>query len=174
MELWADNNCHWHLKQRIGPRMAGGITRAVWQPEEPLTLYLSGTAAAILRMEQHATAAVVDGSGILYTPLSYANVPPPMALHTLDNGWVRQAVFVAEFDGASEAATPHTGQVLAAAADGQVCEIAAVRPSDGSNRAVVVTGHSARNQLFANEHPRLRFVPANTSLTGASGYKLEE
>ncbi|KAJ2798033.1 putative elongator complex protein 1, partial [Coemansia helicoidea] len=92
-----------------------------------------------------------------------------MALHTLDNDWVRQAVFVAKFDGASEAATqawpiaaeivlltaaPHTGQVLAAAAaDDQVYEVAAVRPSDDSNRAVVVVGHSARNQPFANDHP---------------------
>ncbi|KAJ2773836.1 putative elongator complex protein 1 [Coemansia nantahalensis] len=80
MELWADNNYHWHLKQHIGPWLAGGITHAVWHPEEPLTLYLSGTAAAILRMEQHAGPAVVDGSGILYTPFSYANLPPPMAL----------------------------------------------------------------------------------------------
>ncbi|KAJ2803585.1 putative elongator complex protein 1 [Coemansia helicoidea] len=205
MELWADNNHHWHLKQRIGPRMAGGITRAVWQPEEPLTLYLSDTATAIVRMELHAAAAVVDGSGILYLPFSNANVPPTTALQTLEvpqplvyavfgnsndfgalladavqpqiqlaDGRVRQAIFVAEFDGTSEAAAPHTGQVLAAAADSGVCEIAAARPSDGSNRAVVVVGHSARNQLFANEHPRLRFVPANTSLTGASGYKFEE
>ncbi|KAJ2807916.1 putative elongator complex protein 1, partial [Coemansia helicoidea] len=84
MELWADNNCHWHLKQSIGPRLAGGITRAVWHPEEPLTLYLSGTAAAIVRMELQAAAAVVDGSSILYTPFSNANVPPPMTLHMLE------------------------------------------------------------------------------------------
>ncbi|KAJ2804203.1 putative elongator complex protein 1 [Coemansia helicoidea] len=51
MELWADNNYHWYLKQRIGRRLAGGITRAVWHPEEPLTLYLSGTATAIVRVE---------------------------------------------------------------------------------------------------------------------------
>ncbi|KAJ2773674.1 putative elongator complex protein 1, partial [Coemansia nantahalensis] len=285
VELWADNNYHWYLKQRIGPRLAGGITHAVWHPEEPLTLFLSGTEAAIVRMELHAAAAVaqvasessnaaaavVDGSGILYTPFSYANVPPPMALHTLDaplpvahaafaafgdgndfcalladrasvacygcshatrvadavppqlqrtvqlgagawarqvawprpgllvavglqllgDGQVRQVVFVAEFGGTGEAATqawpvaaeivlltaaPHTGQVLAAAADGQVyevdlqgdgaaarlvpvarhpapcVEIAAVRPSDDSNGAAVVVGRSARNQLFANDH----------------------
>ncbi|KAJ2757938.1 putative elongator complex protein 1, partial [Coemansia nantahalensis] len=84
MELWADNNYHWYLKQSIGPRLAGGITRAVWHPEEPLTLYLSGTATAIVRMEQHAGPAVVDGSGILYMPLSNANVPPPMTLHMLE------------------------------------------------------------------------------------------
>ncbi|KAJ2768184.1 hypothetical protein IWQ57_003643, partial [Coemansia nantahalensis] len=126
-------------------------------------------------------------SSILYTPFSYANVPPPMALHMLDapqplsyaafamfgdgndfgalladavlpqiqlgDGRVRQTVFVAEFDGTGEAAAPHTGQVLAAAADDQVHEITAVRPSDGSNRAIVVAGHSARNQPFANDHP---------------------
>ncbi|KAJ2768180.1 hypothetical protein IWQ57_003644 [Coemansia nantahalensis] len=132
----------------------------MWNPEEPLTLYLSGTATDIVRMELQAAAAVVDSSGVLYTPLSYANVPPPMALHTLDNGWVRQAVFVAEFDGTGEAAmqawpvaaeivlltaAPHTGQVQAAAADGGAYEITAARPSDDSNRAVVVVGHSARS-----------------------------
>ncbi|KAJ2775438.1 hypothetical protein IWQ57_000443 [Coemansia nantahalensis] len=108
MELWAGSNYHWHLKQHIGPRMAG---------------------------------AVADSSGIPYTPFSNANVPPPMALHALDDGRVRQAVFEAEFDGTGEAAmqawpvaaeiilltaAPHTGQVLDAAADGQVYEIAAV------------------------------------------------
>ncbi|KAJ2774762.1 putative elongator complex protein 1 [Coemansia nantahalensis] len=160
VELWADNNHHWHLKQRIGPRLAGGITHAVWHPEEPLTLYLSGTAAAIVRMEQHAAAAVVDGSGILYTPFSNANVllltalqtleaPQPLAYAVfavfgdgndfgalladavapqiqLDDGRVGQAVFVAEFDGTGEAAAPHTGHVLVAAAGGRVYEVAAV------------------------------------------------
>ncbi|KAJ2709163.1 putative elongator complex protein 1, partial [Coemansia spiralis] len=289
VELWADKNYHWYLKQRIEPSLVGSIAHAVWHPEEPLTMYLSG-ATAVVRMELHAApavarvasessnaaAVVVDGSRVLYTPFRYANVPPPMALHTLDvaqpvahadfaafgdgndfcvlladrasvvcygcdkaervagaaapqiqctiqlgaGAWarqiawprpgllvaagqqlaaggdsVRQVIFVAKFDGRSgeEAVTqvwpvdaeivlltaaPHTGQVLAATADGQVyevdvrgdgavrlvrvaqhpaacVEIAAVRPSNSDSDGdgdVVVVGRTARNQLYANSH----------------------
>ncbi|KAJ1727708.1 putative elongator complex protein 1 [Coemansia biformis] len=97
VELWTDKNYHWYLKQRIGSELVGAITHVVWHLEEPLRLYVA-SATAMARVCLHsapsvarvaseasnAAACVVDGASILYTPFSYANVPPPMALHTLE------------------------------------------------------------------------------------------
>ncbi|KAI9504842.1 IKI3 family-domain-containing protein [Coemansia spiralis] len=101
VELWTDKNYHWYLKQEIRLAAFGGSNMAhvVWDTEDPMCLHLltastfctvrlhaTPSVARVASDESNAAACVVDGSMILYTPFSYANVPPPMALNIVDAG----------------------------------------------------------------------------------------
>ncbi|KAJ2467966.1 putative elongator complex protein 1, partial [Coemansia sp. RSA 2337] len=99
VELWADRNYHWYLKQelRASAMPGGSLLRAVWDGEDPMRLHIAGSRAYIsVRLhaapdvahvaseQSNAAAVVIDGAQLLYTPFRWANVPPPMALHTVD------------------------------------------------------------------------------------------
>ncbi|KAJ2822274.1 putative elongator complex protein 1 [Coemansia erecta] len=106
VQLWADRNYHWYLKQEL---RGSDIRRAVWDPEDPMHMLVvraagftsirmhSAPAVAHVAAAQSNTAAcVVDGASVLYTPFAHANVPPPMSLHTLDaQAPVRHVAFAA-------------------------------------------------------------------------------
>ncbi|KAJ2403251.1 putative elongator complex protein 1 [Coemansia sp. RSA 2559] len=93
VELWTDKNYHWYLKQEL--RVSGHV---LWDTEDPMLLHTisssgaySGirlhsapTVAHVASEESNGAACVVDGTQLLYTPFSYSNVPPPMALYTVD------------------------------------------------------------------------------------------
>ncbi|KAJ1958693.1 putative elongator complex protein 1 [Linderina pennispora] len=97
VELWSDKNYHWYLKQEIRSSVLGdAVSHVVWDTEDPMLLHIAGEhsytamrlqstpAVAQAASEQSISGAcVVDGAKLLYTPFAYANVPPPMALHTL-------------------------------------------------------------------------------------------
>ncbi|KAJ2385127.1 putative elongator complex protein 1, partial [Coemansia sp. RSA 2603] len=101
VELWADKNYHWYLKQELRSSTFGGdsISHVVWDPEDIFCLHVLGQ-ASYMQVRLHAApdvshvaaddsnsaACVVDGDKLLYTPFAVANVPPPMALHTLSTG----------------------------------------------------------------------------------------
>ncbi|KAJ2831078.1 putative elongator complex protein 1 [Coemansia furcata] len=99
VELWADRNYHWYLKQelRASALPGGSLLRAVWDGEDPMRLHVAGDqtyvsvrlhaapdVAHVASEQSNAAAVVVDGAQLLYTPFRWANVPPPMALHTVD------------------------------------------------------------------------------------------
>ncbi|KAJ2735225.1 putative elongator complex protein 1 [Coemansia sp. BCRC 34962] len=99
VELWADRNYHWYLKQelRASSVPGGSVLRAAWDAEDPMRLHVTGSRAYVsVRLhaapdvahvaseKSNAAAVVADGARLLYTPFRWANVPPPMALHTLD------------------------------------------------------------------------------------------
>ncbi|KAJ1752223.1 putative elongator complex protein 1 [Coemansia sp. RSA 1821] len=97
VQLWADKNYHWYLKQEL--RDCGSAPRVLWDPEDPMRL-LVANADGFTSLQLHSVpavthvssplsnsgACVIDGRSLLYTPFAFANVPPPMALHTLDAG----------------------------------------------------------------------------------------
>ncbi|KAJ1724334.1 putative elongator complex protein 1 [Coemansia erecta] len=101
VELWSDKNYHWYLKQELRSSSFGGdlISHVVWDPEDSFCLHVLGQTAYMqvrLHMvpdvshvaadDSNSAACVVDGDKLLYTPFAVANVPPPMALHTLSTG----------------------------------------------------------------------------------------
>ncbi|KAJ1822083.1 putative elongator complex protein 1 [Coemansia sp. RSA 2599] len=100
VELWADKNYHWYLKQELRSSTFGDwISHVVWDSESTLGLHVVGrtryariamhaapVVARVASDESNAAACVVDGDRLLYTPFAVANVPPPMALHTLPLG----------------------------------------------------------------------------------------
>ncbi|KAJ2850769.1 putative elongator complex protein 1 [Coemansia brasiliensis] len=107
VQLWADKNYHWYLKQEL--RDCGSAPRVLWDPEDPMRLLIAN-ADGFTCLQLHSTpavahvasplsnsgACVIDGRSLLYTPFAYANVPPPMALHTLDAGdAIRYVTFAA-------------------------------------------------------------------------------
>ncbi|KAJ1912645.1 putative elongator complex protein 1, partial [Coemansia sp. S17] len=82
---------------RASAMPGGSLLRAVWDGEDPMRLHIAGSRAYIsVRLhaapdvahvaseQSNAAAVVVDGAQLLYTPFRWANVPPPMALHTVD------------------------------------------------------------------------------------------
>ncbi|KAJ2461161.1 putative elongator complex protein 1 [Coemansia sp. RSA 2424] len=98
VELWADRNYHWYLKQelRASAMPGGSLRRALWDAEDPMRLHIAGNSsyiavrlhaapdvAHVASEQSNAAAVVVDGAQLLYTPFRWANVPPPMALHTI-------------------------------------------------------------------------------------------
>ncbi|KAJ2850062.1 putative elongator complex protein 1, partial [Coemansia erecta] len=98
IELWADKNYHWYLKQELRSSTFGDwISHFVWDPENALCLHVVGRSrykriclhgapdvAHVASEQSSAAACVVDGDKLLYTPFSVASVPPPMALHTIE------------------------------------------------------------------------------------------
>ncbi|KAJ2031248.1 putative elongator complex protein 1, partial [Coemansia sp. S610] len=99
VELWADRNYHWYLKQelRASSLPGGSLLSAAWDAEDPMRLHVAGAEAYVsVRLHaaadvahvaselSNAAAVVVDGARLLYTPFRWANVPPPMALHSVD------------------------------------------------------------------------------------------
>ncbi|KAF2025124.1 IkappaB kinase complex, IKAP component [Setomelanomma holmii] len=96
-QLWTMSNYHYYLKQElVFPEAAKQTVRCVWHAEKPLTVALStSTALQILEYSSVVTAGStlpphdfglivsIDGLSLKITPLRLANVPPPMALHTL-------------------------------------------------------------------------------------------
>ncbi|KAI9145319.1 IKI3 family-domain-containing protein [Paraphysoderma sedebokerense] len=101
IQLWYMNNYHWYLKQDLEFSHGDGheVKSVFWDPELPLTLHLSNadmryvrydfawdTITSHIRSAAHAAPVlVVDGSQVLYTPLRYSNVPPPMSLHQISS-----------------------------------------------------------------------------------------
>ncbi|KAJ2726675.1 putative elongator complex protein 1 [Coemansia sp. Benny D115] len=98
VELWSDKNYHWYLKQELWSSAFGDeISHVVWDTEDTLCLHVV-CRSSYVRVRLHSTpdtahvasdisnaaACVVDGNQLLYTPFRVANVPPPMALHTLN------------------------------------------------------------------------------------------
>ncbi|KAJ1883283.1 putative elongator complex protein 1 [Coemansia sp. RSA 1722] len=97
VELWTDKNYHWYMKQEIRSSVFGDwISHVIWDPESPLRLHVVGRSRyACVQMHtdtdvqsvasdaSNAAACVVDNDRILYTPFALANVPPPMALHSV-------------------------------------------------------------------------------------------
>ncbi|KAJ2909750.1 putative elongator complex protein 1 [Coemansia aciculifera] len=99
VELWTDRNYHWYLKQelRASAMPGGSLLRALWDAEDPMRLHIAGSqsyvavrlhaapdVAHVASEQSNAAAVVVDGAQLLYTPFRWSNVPPPMALHTVD------------------------------------------------------------------------------------------
>ncbi|KAF2833535.1 elongator complex protein 1 [Ophiobolus disseminans] len=97
VQLWTMSNYHYHLKQElVFPEPASQTVFCTWHAERPLALALS-TPTALQILEHTSMAAVgstappndfglvasIDGLSLKLTPLRIANVPPPMALHTL-------------------------------------------------------------------------------------------
>ncbi|KAI8318041.1 IkappaB kinase complex, IKAP component, partial [Martensiomyces pterosporus] len=98
VQLWSDKNYHWYLKQEIRSSALGDtLSHIVWDTEDPMLAHIAGRASYVaIRVssmpsvshvaseKSNSAACVIDGNKLLYTPFSYANVPPPMALHTLE------------------------------------------------------------------------------------------
>lgn len=93
--LWTTKNYHWYLKQEL---IIEGISFIKWHPEKNLTL-LVGTNhnIEIINLAYKTTTGpsyapldigmniVVDGTTVNFTPLSIANVPPPISYRDLDS-----------------------------------------------------------------------------------------
>ncbi|KAF1810268.1 IKI3 family protein [Eremomyces bilateralis CBS 781.70] len=106
VQLWTMGNYHYYLKQEL--LLGGANPQACWHPEKPLCLALGETYSDPQGMEDDSirmkviefafavcegptatpkdagAVAVIDGKTLKLTPLRYANVPPPMALHDVD------------------------------------------------------------------------------------------
>ncbi|KAH3683919.1 hypothetical protein WICPIJ_005119 [Wickerhamomyces pijperi] len=98
IQLWTTNNYHWYLKQQIDIPVSV-ISSYNWHPEKPLTLSLTTSTSQIhivdLSYKTHAGSSnsqtgsdiglnmVIDGPIVGLTPLSLANVPPPVSFKEL-------------------------------------------------------------------------------------------
>lgn len=104
-EFWVASNYHYALKAAIP---VSSSTRALWHPEQPLTILLTSTEEVckvefIWEMTTHKPVAphdfglmaVIDGHNIKLTPMRIANVPPPMSFRSLDVGHVPRSVAIA-------------------------------------------------------------------------------
>ncbi|KAL5120473.1 putative elongator complex protein 1 [Pleosporales sp. CAS-2024a] len=97
VQLWTMSNYHYYLKQElVFPESTSATATCTWHSEKPLSLALStSTALQILEYSSVVGAgstkspndfglvASIDGLSLKLTPLRIANVPPPMAFHTL-------------------------------------------------------------------------------------------
>lgn len=95
VQIWTTKNYHWYLKQEVSSQT--NINSIHWHPEKPLTLlmakndgfeilnfaYKTTTGPSIMPLDIGMNV-VVDGATVNITPLSLANVPPPMAYRELD------------------------------------------------------------------------------------------
>jgi len=99
IQLWTMGNYHYYLKQEIfslSEDPNGKQISVVWHPEKPLH-FLMGSGAGIQSQayalvvssspptppHDYGILAVIDGKCLKLTPMRFANVPPPMALHEL-------------------------------------------------------------------------------------------
>lgn len=94
--LWTTKNYHWYLKQELFVDLqcpGNTVTFIKFHPEKPLHLMVGTTLDGLIMYNLcHSTAsgpsvagldvgmtAVIDGDAIKITPLSVANIPPPMS-----------------------------------------------------------------------------------------------
>ncbi|KAH3917204.1 elongator complex subunit 1 [Parastagonospora nodorum] len=97
VQLWTMSNYHYYLKQElVFPEPASTTATCTWHSEKPLSVALS-TSGALQILEYASVVAAgstappndfgmvasIDGLSLKLTPLRLANVPPPMAFHTL-------------------------------------------------------------------------------------------
>ncbi|KAJ2807298.1 putative elongator complex protein 1 [Coemansia guatemalensis] len=98
VQLWTESNYAWRQKQQLRADALGlaAISHVRWDAEDATRLLVAG-ARGVVAIALHSTpcvaraaspdcnaaACVVDGARLLHTPLAVAQVPPPMALHTL-------------------------------------------------------------------------------------------
>ncbi|CUM67243.1 uncharacterized protein PRCAT00004936001 [Priceomyces carsonii] len=96
VQLWTSKNYHWYLKQEIN--LKNQIKFMKFHPEKPLTLMIGTKSSGIYIIDlayktatgptaigyDYGMTLVVDGSTCNITPLSIANVPPPIAYRELD------------------------------------------------------------------------------------------
>lgn len=88
IQLWTTKNYHWYLKQEI---CSSNIQYAKWHPEKEFTLMYANedhinivdltfkmTHGPTLKPFDYGTSLVIDGNTVNITPLSIANVPPPV------------------------------------------------------------------------------------------------
>ncbi|KAK3728978.1 hypothetical protein QZH41_008724, partial [Actinostola sp. cb2023] len=108
VQLWTVSNYHWYLKQELcfNATKEDRVACFVWDPEMPLRLhvvcrggqyvcyewcwamsYSEGNSPANL-----STVAIIDGAGLMLTPMHHMIVPPPMAAHTVAMPTAVQAV----------------------------------------------------------------------------------
>ena len=94
VQLWTTKNYHWYLKQEL---FANDIIFAKFHPEKPLN-FMIGTPTGIQIVDlthkivtgpthlgnDSGMTLVTDGSTVKITPLSMANVPPPISFRELD------------------------------------------------------------------------------------------
>lgn len=94
VQLWTTKNYHWYLKQEL---FANDIIFAKFHPEKPLN-FMIGTSTGIQIVDlthkivtgpthlgnDSGMTLVTDGSTVKITPLSMANVPPPISFRELD------------------------------------------------------------------------------------------
>ncbi|KAH8691783.1 IKI3 family-domain-containing protein [Phaeosphaeriaceae sp. PMI808] len=97
VQLWTMGNYHYYLKQElVFPEPAPESIFCAWHSERPLMLALSTSSAlqilecsslpavgSTVRPNDFGLVASIDGLLLKLTPLRLANVPPPMAFHTL-------------------------------------------------------------------------------------------
>lgn len=100
MQLWTMGNYHYYLKQEIFPLSKdqnGKPTAIVWHAEKALHMILHSSAgiqrqayASVISTGpsippyDYGIVAVIDGKQLKLSPMRFANVPPPMALHELN------------------------------------------------------------------------------------------
>lgn len=94
IQLWTTKNYHWFLKQEI---KSHNIKYVKWHPEKEFTLMFGNenfinivdlsykvTSGPTLEPFDYGTNLVVDGNTVNITPLSIANVPPPIYFRDFD------------------------------------------------------------------------------------------
>ena len=96
IQLWAEKNYHWYLKQTITYPLDNKILYITWSPNTDKDLIILSSKSSTIytfRWEitysngkeesDKAAVAVIDGSKVLVTNFREVVVPPPMAQHTL-------------------------------------------------------------------------------------------
>lgn len=94
IQLWTTKNYHWFLKQEI---KSHNIEYVKWHPEKEFTLMFGNdnfinivdlsykvTCGPTLEPFDYGTNLVIDGETVNITPLSMANVPPPIYFRDFD------------------------------------------------------------------------------------------
>ncbi|CAL9729265.1 elongator complex protein 1 [Monosporozyma unispora] len=94
IQLWTTKNYHWYLKQEL---YSSNIQYAKWHPEKEFTLMYGNedhinivdltfkmTHGPTLKPFDYGTSLVIDGTTVNITPLSMANVPPPVYFRDFD------------------------------------------------------------------------------------------
>ncbi|KAJ2079072.1 putative elongator complex protein 1 [Coemansia sp. RSA 988] len=98
VQLWTESNYSWRMKQllRADVLRLTAISHVRWDAEDATRLVVAGargiaaialhsvpTVSRAASSDCNAATCVVAGARLLHTPLAVAQVPPPMALHTL-------------------------------------------------------------------------------------------
>ncbi|KAF2461618.1 IKI3 family-domain-containing protein [Lineolata rhizophorae] len=98
VQFWTMGNYHYYLKQEveISPEESS-LAGIAWHPEKYLRTLLRSpgslqwldyvfdvAAGSTKPPDDHGVVAVMDGRTLKLTPLRFANVPPPMALHEIN------------------------------------------------------------------------------------------
>ncbi|KAL6947049.1 Elongator subunit iki3 [Hanseniaspora vineae] len=139
IQLWTTKNYHWFLKQEI---ISPGLVFCKWHPEKEFTLMFGDSNGINITQfaykithgpttfgSDYGTTVVVDGQTVNITPLSIANVPPPIYFRDFD---APNAVL--------DVAVSHSNEIYAAL----------------TNKELVIAKVDSMEQMRKGQHPSIR------------------